>query len=100
MEVGVGVRRSSQLEAWRRAIRCLSTFRDQILHFTCYTYQYCLSAILTHLYHTRIMTTVKDEPQDEPEGLLPPRDIIPPPHFEKEEWEKLTEVIISFFYHI
>jgi hypothetical protein len=45
------------------------------------------------------MENIEEEPLDFPEGLLPPKDIAIPVNFERDEWEALTEVIITVFYH-
>ena len=47
------------------------------------------------------MQQIKLEPQDEeiPEGLAAPRSIEPPDGFTPEEWEALTEVFTTFYYH-
>lgn len=36
---------------------------------------------------------------DIPEGLVPSKEIEVPEDFTREEWEDLTEVIISVFYY-
>ena len=45
------------------------------------------------------MKTFKEEPLDVPEGLLPTLDSVIPPHFERAEWEKLTNVFVTYTYH-
>jgi hypothetical protein len=41
------------------------------------------------------MEFIKQEPYDGPTGLAPPLLIEVPLGFERDEWEKLTEVIIT-----
>jgi hypothetical protein len=45
------------------------------------------------------MDSIKQERFGSPEGLLPSLEIEVPQGFEREEWEKLTEVIITFIYN-
>jgi len=45
------------------------------------------------------MPTIKEEPHDQPEGLLPRVKNEPPPNFKIDEWDNLTEVIITVIYN-
>lgn len=55
---------------------------------------------LSQLFITApIMATIKDEPIDVPEGLVPRTPTQVPLGFERDEWEKLTEVIIIVNYN-
>jgi hypothetical protein len=45
------------------------------------------------------MDTIKQEHIDSPEGLLPHLKVEVPLGFEREEWEKLTEVINTVIYN-
>ena len=45
------------------------------------------------------MATIKDEPIDVPEGLVPRTPTQVPLGFERDEWEKLTKVIITVNYN-
>ena len=45
------------------------------------------------------MPVAKEQVGDVPEGLVPAIKLEPPPRFEQDEWEQLTDVIITAIYH-
>lgn len=45
------------------------------------------------------MPVAKEQVGDVPEGLVPAIKLEPPPGFEQDEWEQLTDVIITAIYH-
>jgi hypothetical protein len=52
------------------------------------------------------MSYIKEEPADfedypnGPEGLQPSLGLKVPDNFDRDEWEKLTGVIVTAFYHV
>ena len=45
------------------------------------------------------MPTIKEEPYNQPKGLLPYVKNEPPPNFKINEWDDLIEVIIIVIYN-